>query len=314
MVLKTQLSRGYLTTVATNRLWALAVLLIMGLAWGLSFSLGKIAATGGAHPLGISFWQCWTAGALLIAIACVRRQSVSITPKLIGFFVIIGLLGLVIPTALLYYAASHVSAGVLSISVAVVPILTFLASAIYGVDKFAWGRLVGVGLGMLAIIFLVAPANSLPDRTQLPWVILAFVSGACYAALNMVLSLKTPTGVDSLVVTCGMFTAAALMMVPIVALTGSFAPLVWPLGAVEWSMIGLGLISFTAYTLYLHLIKLAGPVFTSQVANLVTLCGVLWGMILFGEKHSAWIWLSLATMMAAVMLVAPRRGEAVATD
>ena len=286
----------------------------MGLAWGLSFSLGKIAATGGAHPLGISFWQCWTASALLLAITRVQRRSMSITPKVIGFFAIIGLLGLVIPTALFYYAASRVSAGVLSISVAIVPILTFVASAAYGVDKFSWGRLLGVALGMLAIIFLVAPTNSLPDRAQLPWVLLAFVSGACYATLNMVLSLKTPAGADPLVVTCGMFTAAALMMIPIVALTGSFAPLVWPLGAVELSMIGLGLISFTAYTLYLHLIKLAGPVFTSQVANLVTLCGVLWGMILFGEKHSAWIWLSLTTMMAAVMLVAPRRGEAVATD
>jgi drug/metabolite transporter (DMT)-like permease len=55
-------------------------------------------------------------------------------------------------------------------------------------------------------------------------------------------------------------------------------------------------------------------VFTSQVANLVTLCGVLWGMILFGERHSAWIWLSLATMMAGVFLVAPRMKAAVATE
>ena len=75
-----------------------------------------------------------------------------------------------------------------------------------------------------------------------------------------------------------------------------------------------GLISFTAYTLYLHLINHAGPVFTRQVANLVTLCGVLWGMILFGERHSAWIWLSLATMMAGVFLVVPRIKAAVATE
>ncbi|MGH6875060.1 MAG: DMT family transporter, partial [Aestuariivirgaceae bacterium] len=233
---------------------------------------------------------------------------------LLGFFLLIGLLGLVIPTALFYYAASRVSAGVLSISVAIVPILTFLASAVYGLEKFALGRLAGVALGTLAIVLLVAPANSLPDRSQLPWVLLAFVSGACYATLNMVLTLKMPTGADSLVVTCGMFTAAALTMVPIVAFTGNFTPLAWPWGPVEFSMIGLGLISFTAYTLYLHLIKFAGPVFTSQVANLVTLFGVLWGMILFGEKHSAWIWLSLATMMAGVMLVAPRTRGAVVTD
>jgi drug/metabolite transporter (DMT)-like permease len=183
-----------------------------------------------------------------------------------------------------------------------------------GLEKFVVGRLVGVALGMLAIIFLVAPTESLPDRSQLPWVLLAFGSGICYATLNMVLSLKKPEGIDSFTVTCGMFIAASLTMVPIVLVTGGFAPLAWPLGPVEFSMIGLGIISFTAYTLYLHLISFAGPVFTSQVANLVTLCGVLWGMILFGEKHSAWIWLSLVTMMAAVALVAPRTRVAAVTE
>jgi drug/metabolite transporter (DMT)-like permease len=298
----------------TNRLGALAILLVMGLAWGLSFSLGKIAATGGAHPFAISFWQCWTAAVLLIGITFTRRRSISLTLSLIGFFMIIGLLGLVIPTALFYFAASHVPAGVLSLTVALVPILTFVASAIYGLEKFSYTRLAGVALGALAIIFLVAPTASLPDRTQLPWVVLALGSGACYATLNIILSLKKPPELDSSVVTCGMFTAAAVTMVPIVVLTGSFAPLAWPFGPIEYSMLGLGLISFTAYTLYLHLINHAGPVFTSQVANLVTLCGVLWGMILFGERHSAWIWLSLATMMAGVFLVAPRIKAAVATE
>jgi drug/metabolite transporter (DMT)-like permease len=228
---------------------------------------------------------------------------------LVGFFTVIGLLGLVIPTMLFYAAASHVAAGVLSITVALVPILTFVASVAFRVEKFDYSRLIGVGLGVLAVILLVAPTGSLPDRRQLPWVAVGFGSAVCYAALNIILSLRKPSGVDSMVVTCGMFVAAAVTLVPVVAFSGSFSPLTWPLGAVEYSMVGLGLISFAAYTLYLHLIAVAGPVFTSQVANLVTLCGVLWGMVLFGERHSAWVWLSLASMMAGVFLVAPRTGE-----
>ncbi len=278
----------------------------MGLAWGLSFSLAKIAATGGAHPLSISLWQCWTASVLLIAIACGQRRPISLTAKVIGFYVVIALLGLVIPTALFYYAASRVSAGVLSISVAIVPILTFVGSAAYGLEKVAIGRMAGVALGLLAIVFLVAPTESLPDRSQLPWVLLALISSVCYATLNMVLSLKTPPGATRFIVTCGMFVAASLIMVPVVFLTESFTPLNWPWGPVEWAMIGLGVISATAYTLYFQLIDRAGPVFTSQVANLVTLCGVIWGMIIFGEQHSAWIWLSLATMTVALALVGPR--------
>ena len=293
------------TTV--NRLRAWTVLLIMGLIWGLSFSFGKIAATGGAHPLSISLWQCLTASVLLVAIACTQRRRLSVTPRLARFYIVIALLGLVIPTALFYYAASHVSAGVLSISVALVPILTFLGSAVYGLEKIVFGRMAGVALGLLAIVFLVAPTESLPDRSQLPWVLLSLLAAVCYASLNMLLSLKVPPGTDRIMVTCGMFVAASLILVPIVILTGSFTPLIWPWGSVEWTMVGLGVISASAYTLYFHLIERAGPVFTSQVANLVTLCGVLWGMILFGEQHSAWIWLSLATMMVALVLVAPPR-------
>jgi drug/metabolite transporter (DMT)-like permease len=279
----------------------------MGLVWGLSFSFGKIAATGGAHPLSISLWQCLTASVLLVAIACAQRRRFSTTPKLAAFYIVIALLGLVIPTALFYYAASHVSAGVLSISVALVPILTFLGSAVYGLEKIVFGRMAGVALGLLAIVFLVAPTESLPDRSQLPWVLLSLFAAVCYASLNMLLSMKVPSRADRFVVTCGMFVAASLIMVPVVFVTGSFTPLIWPWGPVEWTMVGLGVISATAYTLYFHLIERAGPVFTSQVANLVTLCGVLWGMIIFGEQHSAWIWLSLATMMAALALVAPPR-------
>jgi drug/metabolite transporter (DMT)-like permease len=73
-------------------------------------------------------------------------------------------------------------------------------------------------------------------------------------------------------------------------------------------MLGLGMINAVAYTLFFYLIETAGPVFSSQTANLVTLFGVFWGIVIFREQHSAWVWLSLATMMAALALVAPRQG------
>jgi drug/metabolite transporter (DMT)-like permease len=284
----------------------LLVLLTMGLAWGLSFSLAKIATTGGAQPLGISLWQCWIAGVLLTAVTLTRRRPIQSTRPYVTLYVILALLGLIVPTALFYYAASHVSAGVLSITVALVPILTFLTSALLGLERVTRPRMAGVVLGTAAIVLLVAPSQSLPDRSQLPWVMLAFGSALCYSAMNIVITLRTPPGANSFVMTCGMFLAASVMLIPIVYVTGHFTPMAWPWSHVEWSIIGLGLISGTAYTLYFYLIEQAGPVFTSQVANVVTLCGVLWGIALFGEQHSAWVWLSLATMMAALTLVAPR--------
>ena len=40
-----------------GRAWAWFLLLFMGVAWGLTFSLAKIAAEGGGQPLGINYWR-----------------------------------------------------------------------------------------------------------------------------------------------------------------------------------------------------------------------------------------------------------------
>ena len=37
--------------------------------------------------------------------------------------------------------------------------------------------------------------------------------------------------------------------------------------------------------------------------------GVAWGMVIFDERHSVWIWLSLAVMLAGLALVMPRKHE-----
>ena len=68
------------------------------------------------------------------------------------------------------------------------------------------------------------------------------------------------------------------------------------------------LVSGAALAFMFEIIRLAGPVFFAQVAYLVTASGVLWGMALFGERHSGLIWLALALMLAGIALVNPRSG------
>jgi drug/metabolite transporter (DMT)-like permease len=284
----------------------------MGAMWGLSFSLARIAATRGAHPLGIAFWECSIAGLLLICPILYHRIPLPITAGLVRLHIMTGLVGMVIPGAAFFYAAAHVPAGVLSITVGMVPIVTFVAAAVVGLEKFAVGRVLGVVLGTLAVVLLVAPEGSLPDPAQLPWVFLGFVSAACYAALSLVLALTAPPGANSLMLTFGMFVVASLLMVPILYATGSFVPFGWPWGIVEWSLLGLGAVNAVAYTLYFILVDRAGPVFSSFTANMVTLFGVFWGIVIFSEQNSIWVWLSFATIMVALAMVAPRGKTTVA--
>ncbi|MEO1840488.1 MAG: EamA/RhaT family transporter, partial [Pseudomonadota bacterium] len=65
----------------------------------------------------------------------------------------------------------------------------------------------------------------------------------------------------------------------------------------------------SAYGMFLYLVIFAGPVFASQTAYVVTLSGVLWGIMIFNDEHSLWVWLSLGVMMLALTLVAPRKDK-----
>jgi len=72
----------------------------------------------------------------------------------------------------------------------------------------------------------------------------------------------------------------------------------------------MALITVSAYGMFLYLVIFAGPVFASQTAYVVTLSGVLWGIMIFNDEHSLWVWLSLGVMMLALALVAPRKDKA----
>jgi drug/metabolite transporter (DMT)-like permease len=91
--------------------------------------------------------------------------------------------------------------------------------------------------------------------------------------------------------------------------TDSFVPLSWPWGTVEWAIVSMAAISAVCYSLFIYLLSYAGAVFATQVAYLVTIFGIAWGIVIFDERHSVWIWLSLAAMLAGLALIRPRKHE-----
>ena len=107
----------------------------------------------------------------------------------------------------------------------------------------------------------------------------------------------------------GMNILAAVIMLPITLASGQMFFPAFPFGTLEWSIIALSTITAVAYTLFITVINIAGPVFASQTGYLVTLGGVVWGMVLFGETHSPWVWASVVTMMMGLALVTPRKQD-----
>ncbi|MEE8607897.1 MAG: DMT family transporter [Nitrospiraceae bacterium] len=287
--------------------WAWIVLLVMGVAWGYTVILAKVITAGGAHPFGIAMWTSALGAGFLLVFCTIRRRPISLRRDFLWLYVACGLLGVVVPAVSFYFAAPHLPAGVLSITVTVGPILTFLFSAFVGLERFASLRVLGVAFGVLAVALLVVPETSLPDPSAVPWVLLACVPGLCYALENMILTFRLPDGVSPFTVACGNFLVSSVVLVGVVVATDTFVPLAWPWGVVEWSIAGMAAINAVCFGLFIYLITYAGVVFSTQVAYLITISGVAWGIVIFDEQHSVWVWLSLACILMGLTITRPRR-------
>lgn len=289
--------------VATARLWLLLV--GAGSLWGLTFPLARIAAQGGTHAVTLALWQAVVSALGLVAVHLALRWRLPLSGQHVRFYAVCGLMGTALPTSLYYLAAVHVPSGVLAITIATVPMMTLLLAWLCRIERPSMARVAGLVAGILGVAFLVLPEASLPDPAAVPWVLLVVLCAACYAIENSYIALDLPPDTHPLSILLGMMIAAALMTAPVAFVFGVLALPSLPFGWPEISLFGMAVLSTVAYTVFVYLVGAGGPVFASQIAYVVTLTGVAWGMVLLGEAHSGWVWAALAVMIVGLALVKP---------
>ena len=284
-----------------------ACLLFMGATWGLSFSLGKIAVEEGIGAFGVSTVQSLLSGLILLAITLIRGKKLKELWHYWRFILLIALLGAAVPSVIFYTAAPYVQAGILAITVALIPMMTYGASIPLKIEGFSWRRFSGLLFGVGAIMLIALPENSLPDKSAVPWILLACISSVCYAAENIILGFRSAINIGPIRLSMGMNLLAGVILLPIAVAKGQFYVPQFPFGVAEYALLGLSVISVFAYTMFVFSVAKFGAVFASQTGYIVTLAGVFWGMAIFGEEHSIWVWMALATMIAGLALVSPRQ-------
>ena len=283
------------------------ILIILGLGWGLSFTLGKIAITAGGTPIGLTFWQSLFSGLILLAYVFFRHGKIIIPKKMFLPIVIITFLSVVIPNIIFYACVEHLDAGVLSISVSVIPLFTYLIAMGLRMDKFKVRRVIGLITGFCALLILILPENSLPDKRDIPWVLLALNCALCYALENIYIDRLALQNFGPIRLVCAVSFVSAIITFLLSLVMDQFFILQPTNLYLFISTLGLGFIGATAYSIFIYLIGRAGSVFSSQVGYLVTFFGVVWGIIILGESHSVFVWISLAMIMMGIFLVQPKQ-------
>jgi drug/metabolite transporter (DMT)-like permease len=296
-----------MTAKPTHLALAIAGMVVMGAIWGLQFSLAKI---GGQHGIAPAAWTLFinaVSGLVLSAIAIGRGAAPRTLWAHRRYALIGGATAVAIPNFIAVLAMRHVPAGLGAMLSTLAPLMTYAIALGFGMASLHRLRVIGLGLGLLGAGLVLGPRTSLPDPAMGPWVAMCLWVPFFYAVSNIYIARHRPDGVDSLALAAAMQWGSFTCLLPLALMQGVHLPLP-AANAGDWALLAQAGLSWVASLLFFEVMRLAGPVFFSQTGFLVTLWGVLWGWLLFGETHSAWVWAAMGCIFAGLALVTRAAG------
>ena len=290
-----------------RRLIYVLVLIACGLAWGSTKTLGKLAVSTGHRHFGLLFWQFVIGALLLGTLLTLRRSWPVLTRARLGFGLVIALIGTIIPGTTFFLAVAHLPAGIMSILISTVPMLSFPIALALGMDRFSALRLTGLLCGLAGVALIAGPgATALPAGTDPVWLAVAMVGPLFYAIEGNYVARFGTAGMDGLQAMTLASAIGAVLTLPLALGSGQFIDPFRPWGTAEWALIGSSAVHAVAYATYVWLAAHAGAVFASQTSYIVTGTGVFWAMGVLGERLSPYAWIALVLILGGLALVRPR--------
>jgi len=276
----------------------------LGLTFGLSFSIVKIILREIESPIVILFWQSCFSSVLLFAFSVYSPNTIKDIVNNIGALILLACFGVIIPNFILYLSATHLSAGTISILLALIPFCAYIIALILRIERIDLMRLFGVILGFIAISFLVFPGHA-SNKTYLNfWIMIGLLVPILIGSVNISLASERFKKLKPLHIAFGMNLLSTILL-----------GLMLPSNVNFWFSIHssklffliflLSFIGSIGFIIFIKLVKNHGPVFASQVNYLITLFGIMWGYIIFSEVHSMRFWVSLFLIIGGLFLVRP---------
>ena len=272
-----------------GRLFYALFLTAIGVGWGATQPLGKIAASTGHQPFGLIFWQLVVCVVVLGAMTLIRRKGLPLHRAAVQFYVVVAFLGTLIPNFTFYLSVARLPAGVMSIIISTIPLIAFPIALALGMDRFSWRRIAGLLLGLFGVLLIALPKASLPDPAMAAFLPLAMVGPLFYALENTYVARYGLSGMDAVQAMFGASLVGLIFCVPLMLLMGHWFPMPLPPGRPELALIIGSAMHALLYASFVWIAARAGSVFASQSSYLTTVAGVVWAMLILGERFSPWV-------------------------
>ncbi|WP_232529023.1 DMT family transporter [Mycetocola zhujimingii] len=255
----------------------------MGLVWGASFLFMKVALTG------VSFGQvAWTRillGAITLGIiALATRARLPRNPKIWLHFTVIAITYCVIPYTLFAWSEQYISSSLASILNAVTPIMTALmATLLFRVEKLSAGQVLGVAVGILGVVIIVAPwqAGALIGNWQGQLACIGAVAsyGFSFGYLKKFLAPYRVPSITAAFMYIGIAGVIMLLLTPVIAWQSVDLDIWVVLSLAALGAFGTGIV----YIWNMNVLAAWGPTATSSVTYITPVVGVILGVLLLSE-------------------------------
>jgi len=280
-------------------------LLMVGGAIGLTNNLARLGTTYRVPPLALLFWSVVGAAVLLAALAVVARRPPRLDRATLIYGLVSGLLLMALPTGVIYLAAPHVGAGFVSLSLAFVPLVTYLLAIALKIEANRWVRLAGVFAGLAGGLVLAFGKSRAPDA-QLVWIGATLAVPITIAIGNIYRTLRWPPGAASLSLAPLMLAGSALWLLPLAASTASAAI---ASEAGEALAAAQAAVFTLTYSLYFVLQRIAGAIYLSQIGSVGAVTGAAIAVIGFHEALPPGFVLAAVLIAAGLALFNLRRRD-----
>lgn len=277
------------TPTMDSKSWLM--LMILSIIWAGSFLLTEIALRE-LPPLAImtarvTIGAIGLYGMMLVAgVGFPSRDQVA-PLKLVGAFMVLGILNNVIPFSVLVWGQTHMSASLASILNATMPLFTVILAHYFTVDeKITSNKLVGVLIGIGGVAVIVGE-HGIDFSSGSNFAKIAILGAPfSYAVAALIARRFAAWNLSPLFVAFGQSAAAAVVALPLTTLVEN--PWGISVSVTGWaSLIALGLFcSSVAYLIYFRLIATAGATNTSLITLTIPPFAVVSGVLLLGESLS----------------------------
>ncbi len=258
------------------------LLLFLSALWGWSFPLIKIGVSS-VPPLWVAGGRISLGAIALLTFMAIRGTRLPRGRSTWARLAYMGIVGNILPFALIRWGESHVPRGIAAILMAMVPMMVVLVAHFHLPDEpLTFGKTVGVVLGIAGTLVLIGPSAFSGFGSSFTGEVAILLATICYAS-----SVLAGRGVPAL--PAGSASAAMLLVAaPLSLVVASVIDPPWTLAPSSESLAAVGtlgvLCTGLGMLLFFSVLSRAGAGFVSMNNFLVPLFSVLYGHFGMAER------------------------------